>query len=495
LLNKDRVEAAFYKRFFPLRSLIQDLEVGIERFRTVALLRYGNFVHAYRKLSRIKTDDALREELGELLIESEDKPETKCFIGRSAKLINVEPILRSDTPLVGYLSIGQLDSEEKAAQVLSAASKKPEHAFDWQTYVDIVARSVKEPLKATASSVISAFQRRRPNATISDFSEFISGALPVIRHRAEKGIDVQRIAENNQNIYLTWDHMDVYFATSMRKPWEFYDLYDFINGLMVRPELADLRLRYFDPTQCFTKLPVDKGLVECLMLKRAKCTVYSVQDTDTLGKDSELAATLAQGKPVIAFIPEIDIKERAIRLASDDPSAILERLRFVLYVDEGFAQNTNPADYSFVAQYTALHDFARCLPFRSIPDESWAGFRSAEQGNLERLCTIIAHSEKRIYDKRANTLKHRHPLALQVSLDTGVANGVLVVRSLEQCARLLRSVLTHTMDLALTEENGMWCLRENISGSIFRVATKNKKIDNCFWNFYLRDASIHRENT
>jgi len=46
------------------------------------------------------------------------------------------------------------------------------------------------------------------------------------------------------------------------------------------------------------------------MLKRARCTVYSVQDTDTLGKDSELASTLAQGKPVIAFIPELDLADR-----------------------------------------------------------------------------------------------------------------------------------------------------------------------------------------
>ena len=39
------------------------------------------------------------------------------------------------------------------------------------------------------------------------------------------------------------------------------------------------------------------------LLRRAQCTIYMVQEGDTLGKDSELAATLAQGKPVIAYIP------------------------------------------------------------------------------------------------------------------------------------------------------------------------------------------------
>ena len=47
---------------------------------------------------------------------------------------------------------------------------------------------------------------------------------------------------------------------------------------------------------------IDKGLSEALMLKRAKCTLFLAQESDTLGKDSELASTLAQGKPVIAYV-------------------------------------------------------------------------------------------------------------------------------------------------------------------------------------------------
>ena len=53
-------------------------------------------------------------------------------------------------------------------------------------------------------------------------------------------------------MYLTWDHMDVYFATSMRKRWEFEDLFDFVHELMGRPELEGLNVRHFDPTQSYT---------------------------------------------------------------------------------------------------------------------------------------------------------------------------------------------------------------------------------------------------
>jgi hypothetical protein len=75
--------------------------------------------------------------------------------------------------------------------------------------------------------------------------------------------------------------MDVYFATTMRKRWEYEDLFDFVQALMRHGELVDLKLRYFDPTQAYTDNRVNKGLVESLMLKRARCTIYSVQDTDT----------------------------------------------------------------------------------------------------------------------------------------------------------------------------------------------------------------------
>jgi hypothetical protein len=58
--------------------------------------------------------------------------------------------------------------------------------------------------------------------------------------------------------------MDVYFATSMRKAWEYKDLFEFIEGLTASSEITDLGLRYFDPTQAFTDNRVNKGLVDPL---------------------------------------------------------------------------------------------------------------------------------------------------------------------------------------------------------------------------------------
>jgi hypothetical protein len=337
-------------------------------------------------------------------------------------------------------------------------------------------------------AIIASYRSKNSYAQVSGFCTFLTESLHLLDSLNKQVDVVQKRATRNQNTYLTWDHMDVYFATSMRKAWEYKDLYDFIECLTTAEELKELELRYFDPTQAFTDNRVNKGLVEALMLKRARCTVYSVQDTDTLGKDSELASTLAQGKPVIAYIPDIQPGDRAKQLALEDPATILERLRFVLYADEQLSQRLTDEEYNTVSRVQdELTKFCGQRIWQSVcNDEEVERFRSAVRPDFENFCRVIAGSEKAVYDKRANTLKNSHPLAVQVNLETGVANGVLVVRTIPDCASLLRRVLLSDMELSVEEENGMWYLPEKISGCIYRVVTNDRKLNNCFWNFYLR---------
>jgi hypothetical protein len=103
----------------------------------------------------------------------------------------------------------------------------------------------------------------------------------------------------------------------------------------------------------------------------------------------------------------------------------------------------------------------------------------------ERLSKSIASH----YDRRARTLQEDHPLGIQVNLTTGVANGVLVVRTAEDCAELIRRVLMGTLEFDLEtriiEKQDYLLLKERISGSIFRVVTGDAMLTNAFWNFYL----------
>ncbi|MBI4903827.1 MAG: hypothetical protein HY820_09340 [Acidobacteria bacterium] len=474
-----------FRFFFCDACRVSQLEQAVERYQKVAMLRYGNFVFAYRMLSRIFDEDQFLSELGSLCIEGDGS--VAAYSARAEKLLEVENIPRNDTSLVGYLSATQIVAEAGRSKLLRVAAKSAGVGTSWEGFEDVIRELSKPEEHLAVVGMIRNYQSRYPGRTPEEFSTYVAEIAPEVEGRHARLQEVQGIASRNQDVYLTWDHMDVYFATSMRKTWEFSDLYDFISGLMNRPEIQELKVRYFDPTQSYTGNRVDKGLVESLMLKRAKCTVYSVQDTDTLGKDSELAATLAQGKPVIAYVPAKSESDRTAELLQENPQTVLERLRFVLNADDRFMANLSAEERTFVAEFRALPDFAHTTVFRSVQERHAVEHFHRQHGSeMERLCRLIAVSENRIYDSRANTLKRFHPLGIQVNLATGVANGVMVVRSVAECAALLRSILTDTMEFDVVEDSSMWYLRERISGSYFRVVTKNAKISNCFWNFYLR---------
>jgi hypothetical protein len=97
--------------------------------------------------------------------------------------------------------------------------------------------------------------------------------------------------------------MDVYVATSMRDDRDYMEMKAFIDQVFGRRDISRLNLRYFDPTQAYCPNKYDKGMVECLMIRCAKLTIYCAQRQDTIGKDSELAITLGLGKPVIVYVP------------------------------------------------------------------------------------------------------------------------------------------------------------------------------------------------
>ena len=56
LENKDRVAAPMFRYFFGETYHVGQLPVAIERYQKIAMLQYGNFVFAYRTLSRITSD-------------------------------------------------------------------------------------------------------------------------------------------------------------------------------------------------------------------------------------------------------------------------------------------------------------------------------------------------------------------------------------------------------------------------------------------------------
>lgn len=282
-----------------------------------------------------------------------------------------------------------------------------------------------------------------------------------------------RIVESgraNQVTYLTSDYLDVYVATSMRQRHEFLSVAQLTNQIFGHRELARLNLRYFDPTLAYCADRIDKGLSEALMLKRAKCTLFLAQESDTLGKDSELASTLAQGKPVIAYVPEGDA-EFVDGLITSLESTYRGRNRREILLEH-------------------LMYYAPELAWRDTKVRTWLS-GDCDEAALEQVFRDRVRSH---YDSRAKTLRESHPLGIQVHLQTGVAVGVLVVRNIDDCAKLIRRIMLGEYVFKVEPLHGKeksdvethLALKEELSDSIFRVMTRDRALTHTFWNFYLR---------
>ena len=179
----------------------------------------------------------------------------------------------------------------------------------------------------------------------------------------------------------------------MRTQQDYENQHNFVQKVFSDPAVKDLRLRYFDPTISYADDRITKGLVEMLMLRRASVTIYTASREDTLGKDSELAATLAQGKAVIAYVP---------------------------------------------------------------PD----------------------------LDSKAELLRVDHPLGLQIAINTGVAHGIIIVRSPEHCAKMLRKVLLRERTFTIRHEKGNFLLEETETRSVLRVVSDDPYLTHAFWTFF-----------
>lgn len=122
---------------------------------------------------------------------------------------------------------------------------------------------------------------------------------------AEAFLTARNAALDNTRLYLSLvNDLDVYVATSMRTRTDFRTMADRCDTIFGSAKVADLHLRYFDPTMSAADGHQDKGLIECLMVKCAKVLVYCAGEKESFGKDAEAAMALSLGKPVVFLCDE-----------------------------------------------------------------------------------------------------------------------------------------------------------------------------------------------
>jgi len=503
LSGQNLVSPGFFHFFFePTNEAVglSGLRQGVKKFRLWALLRYGNFRHPFqtwRTLSKEAIADSLArvDRLPSTISETGHEPR------RTIRFTRIEKAWTFAT--------GELSAPAALKELLLSLGLC--RALGVRVDTSLVEKAAKE------SGLLPQSQSLAPaNISTGNLSRALVVWTPKAARRAEGFLaalvtqmaSYRRMAMQNTVDYLLADRIDLYVATSMREPWEFEQTASFLEDLFEGEQFPFLRgLNYFDPTQSLCSR-IDKGLVEGLMLNRVSVTLYMAQESDTLGKDSELASTLAQGKPVIAFVPKIPLptehpdeastadfdrwavgfRERPVsffrrrlllleaqgilasedfhkgcaRIGIGDPSALLEEFHKA-YEAFGALLSLFPHEHNIFKETHAswFWDFVRA-------------FTLAEAVNFE---------------KRATTLKVFHPLALQLDMRNGVANGVLVVRRPEECAELLEALFKGKLrfDIVYVRDGERvvgTALQEKISGSRYRAVTADKVLTASFWNYF-----------
>jgi len=543
MLNQHRITRHFFRFFFgPRRNAdtvsLEQIKDGVQKFRGYAMLCYGNFRYAFTKLARLSKPRFDRAIENRCKLTPGQVRDT--YRNRPRRIVRVRQIAKDKTWYIGYLSSSkrQIDFQTWLAIIYTLGYTTKHRILRWEeaqswteqcqrfhvsTRSEIASRFGPQTLRRVKGKVLLQSRRytqevlERAQRTRFDPSRWAPKLKDVFDFLESTRLDLKSTrsqGSRNTDVYLTWDYMDVYVATSMRERWEYEATHQFIEQVFRRnKKLRALKVRYFDPTQSYSANRIDKGLVEALMLNRVKCTLYLAQESETLGKDSELASTLAQGKPVIAYVPEIKDPRSHAKAIAKKPLDFVVKRWLQLEAEEIFTlpECLKELERNFRIRYkgkTSIkargfldHKNDLFIKLRRETSSRTFNLIGAEEAQIRarlgaqfaEMCEILAVAEKHYFDKRADTLQKAHPLAIQVNLTNGVANGVLVARNADQCAQLIYGLLTNnlTFHLVHNEGEGMTELIENITRCPYRVVTDDPKLTNSFWNFYLTGERIN----
>jgi hypothetical protein len=150
-----------------LRTLLRD--------RLTALLLYGNFVFAYRTLSRIKDGATFQERIAEASRQPEK--ELKFFQDRQKKLLEVDRIAQRQTPFVGYLSVGDILADLRRCELLRGAAKEVGSVSSWDEYLEQIQEMANPEQFGPLSEIAGNFTEKSTEASVSDFGSFLKASF------------------------------------------------------------------------------------------------------------------------------------------------------------------------------------------------------------------------------------------------------------------------------------------------------------------------------
>jgi hypothetical protein len=444
----------------------------------------------------------------------------------------IEEIQNERLPDLGYVSAVLVSKETKERRAI-------------KSFLESLAESARKPGGFDLSKIHEK-TRRRMDSLLRKFNSTLSHGLfsplfapdPDLLEREAARLapksegelvqmgETQRIAQRNLAQYLSADYMDVYVATSMRTIADFVSVNQFVRSLFEADRVRPLKLRYFNPTQSWIDDRIAKGLVEALMLRRASVTIYMAQKSDTFGKDSEASVALGQGRPVIVYVPKLVVENLEI-----DTEVLFQTPRADLVTmlereDKNLSEDIDESidDEALVARIlTSRLNAATQEQLVTAVKNQWADFDlygEAERIPVEdreayriwldkvingvnsealieplhsQLISVLVATAVR-FERRAQVFREIHPLALQIILSTGVLNGILVVRSVLQCADILSALIHNKLNLKLKKDENNYRLVEVGTNSTMRVISRHTLLRNAFEAQYVRERREGNNN-
>lgn len=245
----------------------EHLRWGLYRFYVDSLLYFGNVRSAYRRLR-----DMTKEELTEFFLKKRFDTEKLSARGPSLPLTAIP---RDDRYLVAEYACKSFDTSTGRSRfseaILGAYKSHVEQGGSAVVSVDelIQGRFLAENFQGTQQQL---------QLSADDIINDVVGDEAELEARvAELEVKFARArtaALDNTRRYLSMvEDLDVYVATSMRTRGHFRKMASFCDDVFGHPDLADLNLRYFDPTLSAAEGHIDKGLIECLMVDAASTLV------------------------------------------------------------------------------------------------------------------------------------------------------------------------------------------------------------------------------
>jgi hypothetical protein len=480
-------------------SNLKEIREKVDQFRTLCMLEYGSFRFGYKQM---RVGNAITEKWKKYFPTVDEAKNRAREIRDSPAPVGLTLISASQLFALGYLASEQAEKINSARNELSAVL---------QNALDQNAKNFRELQTIAHKLGIEELPGLIARAGIPDTEGLVFRELPLFsqqRSYAETltalkascvtvdDVAIERAQQDglqNARTYMAMHDLDIYVATSMREPLHFTTTGSFVQRLFHSGDLAELRLRYFDPTQAFLPDRIQKGLMECLMIKRARLTVYNAQESDTFGKDSEAGVTLAQAKPVVVFVARLYEGEeglekmygaidQAARKSRDDFVALLEQEKLIgaeeMQTLLGPEKTKGDAIELVVRKHAppileAAGVDKICMELIRQGYDPGASSDDLVNFAVERILKL---------ERRALTFRDVHPLALQTSPMDGVARGVIVTRSVEDTAKVVGGLLRGSLKYEILEEEANWLLLDRITRSPVRVVTKDPVLTSAFWS-------------